>query len=69
VGGQVTITGTRFTGATAVTIDGVSVTAPDFSVVSDTKIVAVIPVGATGPAPVIVTANALPSSPVSYTVT
>jgi hypothetical protein len=69
VGGQVTITGVRFSGASAVSIDGVSVAAPDFSVVSDTKIVAVIPATAAGASDVIVTNGTGPSTAVNYTVT
>lgn len=45
VGSSVTLTGTGFTGTTSVTFNGVS--APSFTVQSDTRINVVVPVGAT----------------------
>jgi uncharacterized protein (TIGR03437 family) len=61
VGTSVTISGTDFTGATAVTFNGVSAS---FSVTSATAIQATVPVGATtGPVMVTVSgqaSNALP---------
>lgn len=58
-GELITITGTGFSTATAVTVGGTAVT--DFDVDSDTQITAVMPAGAAGSAPVIVT-NPLGSS-------
>lgn len=52
-GELVTITGSGFTGATSVTIGGVE--AADFTVINDGYIVASLPAGAAGSAPVIVT--------------
>ncbi|OYV02714.1 MAG: hypothetical protein CFE26_21865, partial [Verrucomicrobiales bacterium VVV1] len=52
-GTAVTITGTNFTGATAVTIGGVAVAS--FGVTNDTSITAVTPTGAAGTASVLVT--------------
>lgn len=52
-GTLITITGTNFTGATSVTIGGIAATS--FSVVSDTKITAVTPVGTVGAKDVAVT--------------
>lgn len=55
-GDLVTVTGQFFTGASAVTFDAAAAT--DFTVVSDSKIVAVTPAGAAGPADVVVTNTA-----------
>lgn len=55
-GDLVTVTGQFFTGATAVTFDGVAAT--DFTVVSDSKLVAVTPAGSAGAADVVVTNSA-----------
>lgn len=60
-GQLVTITGSRFTGTTAVTFDGIP--ADDFTVLDSSTIVAVIPAGAAGPADVVVT-NAVGASTV-----
>lgn len=54
-GAAVTITGTGFTGATAVTFAGTAVTS--FAVSDATTIIATVPAGATGPASVIVTTS------------
>lgn len=61
----VTITGDYFTGATAVTFSGVA--AADFELVSATKIVASLPAGSAGSAPVIVTNAAGASAAKAYT--
>ncbi|PKG33493.1 IPT/TIG domain-containing protein [Methanoregula sp.] len=54
VGGtEVTITGTRFTGTTAVTFDGTAAT--EFTVVSDTSITVIAPAHAAGSVDVVVT--------------
>lgn len=52
-GGTITITGTNFTGATAVTIGGAS--AGPFTIVTSTSITATIPAGTAGTASVLVT--------------
>ena len=60
-GGElVDINGSGFTGATAVTFDGVA--AEDFTVVSDSKITAITPAGAAGTADVVVTNPTGPST-------
>lgn len=66
VGEPVNILGAGFTGATAVTIDGLSVVAP--VVVNDSLIIAIIPASAAGPAPVVVTTPNGVSPAGSYTV-
>jgi hypothetical protein len=63
-GNTVTITGTGFTGATAVTYGGTP--APSFTVVSDTQITAVAPAG-TGTVSVTVTTAGGTSNGISYT--
>lgn len=65
VGEHITISGTGFSGATAVTIGGVAAT--DFTVTSPIQIVATIPAGSAGSAPVIVTTPAGPSASAAYT--
>jgi len=69
VGEQVKIRGYKFTGTTGITIDGVAVgtEGEDFTVVDDNTIVAVIPVGVSGSAPVIVTNGVGASDPAAYT--
>jgi len=64
-GDLVTIKGTRFTGATAVTMDGVAV--PEFTVVDSETIVAVVPAGVSGAADVVVTNATGNSTAYSYT--
>jgi hypothetical protein len=64
-GDLVTITGARFTGTTGVTIDGVAV--DDFTVVNSTTIVASLPAGDAGSAPVVVTNGVGPSTSLAYT--
>jgi IPT/TIG domain-containing protein len=64
-GQLVTITGAGFTGVTAVSIGGTP--AADFLFVSDSKIVASMPAGAAGSAPVIVTTPVGPSAAKAYT--
>ena len=59
-GDMVTITGSGFTGATGVTFD--TVAADDFTVVSDSKLVAVTPAGVAGAADVVVTNGTGPST-------
>lgn len=66
-GNPLTIRGKRFTGATAVTVGGVSVGAGKFTVVDDETIVAVVPAGSAGSAPVIVTNASGPSAAKPYT--
>jgi len=68
IGEQVTITGTEFDGATAVSIDGVTVDVENWELIGSTTIVAEIPAGAVGASPVIVTTPAGASPAVSYTV-
>lgn len=65
VGEQVTINGSEFDGTTGVTIDA---EIAEFTLVSSSTIVAVIPALAAGAADVIVTTAAGASAPVSYTV-
>lgn len=64
-GEMVTITGTAFATASAVTFAGTA--ASDFDVVSATQIDAVLPAGAAGPVSVVVTNPVGPSAPFSYT--
>lgn len=65
-GGElVTITGTKFTGATAVTFGGVA--ASDFEVVSDSKISAITPVTTAGSVAVVVTSPEGASTAVNVT--
>jgi hypothetical protein len=64
-GDLVTIKGTRFTGTTAVTIDGTPV--DDFTVVDSETIVAVLPAGDAGAADVLVTNGVGASTAYSYT--
>jgi YVTN family beta-propeller protein len=66
-GATVTITGDRFSGATAVTFDGVAATS--FKVVNGTTITAVVPAGAVGSAQIAVTTVAGTSAPVAFTFT
>ncbi|ERG63540.1 hypothetical protein L332_03620 [Agrococcus pavilionensis RW1] len=61
----VTITGSNLLGATAVTFGGTAAT--DFTVVSATTIVASLPAGSAGSAPVVVTTPAGPSPAAAYT--
>jgi hypothetical protein len=63
-GELVTITGSGFTGATSVTVGGTEVA--DFTVINDGYIVASLPAGAAGSAPVIVT-NAQGAAAKAYT--
>lgn len=62
---EVVILGHNFTGATAVTIGGTAATS--FEVVDSTIITAVVPAGAAGSAPVVVTNAAGASAPFPYT--
>ena len=64
-GDLVTIKGTRFTGTTAVTIDGNA--ADDFTVVDSETIVAVLPAGDAGAADVVVTNAVGAATAYSYT--
>ncbi|WP_076260875.1 phage tail tube protein [Intrasporangium flavum] len=64
-GAQVTIGGQYFTGATGVKFGAVSATV--FTVVSDTHIVATVPAGSAGSAPVTVTTAAGTSNALAYT--
>ena len=64
-GTPVTITGTGFTGATAVTFDGTDGAA--FTVVSDTSITVTSPAHAAGPVPLVVVDPAGNSAPTTFT--
>lgn len=64
-GDLVTITGTEFVGTTAVTFGGVA--ADDYTVISNTRIEAVVPAGAAGAVNVVVTNAVGASAPFSYT--
>jgi hypothetical protein len=64
-GTSVTITGTTFTGATAVTFGGTAATS--FIVNSDTSITAITPANAPGAVDVIVTTPVAPSPPQTFT--
>lgn len=63
-GALLTISGARFTGATAVTVGGVAATVR--TVVSDSTIVVVVPAGSAGSAPITVTNAAGASSALAY---
>jgi hypothetical protein len=65
VGGLVTISGSNFIGATIVKF--LAVTAPTYNVVSDNTIVAVMPAGTAGSAPVTVTNVTGVSNSLAYT--
>jgi len=67
VGTTVTLTGTSFTGATAVTFNGVA--AAIFTVVSATEMTAKVPVGATSGAIAVTTPAGTGTSATSFTVT
>lgn len=58
------VEGTKFTGATAVTIGGVAATS--FQVIHDQLLTAVVPAGAAGSAPIVVTNAAGASEPFAY---
>jgi hypothetical protein len=64
-GQLVTIRGTRFTGATAVTFGGIA--ASDFAVLDSSTIVATLPADDAGAVDVVVTNGVGPSAPFSYT--
>ena len=66
VGATVTLTGTDFNGATAVAFNGVPATV--FSVVSNTKITAKVPVGATSGTISVTTSGGTTTSTASFTV-
>lgn len=65
VGEVVTLVGTGFASATAITVGGVA--APLFDIVSDTKIYVTLPAGTAGSAPIIVTNPAGASVAKAYT--
>jgi endonuclease/exonuclease/phosphatase family metal-dependent hydrolase len=67
VGTNVIITGTAFTGATAVKFNGTAATS--FTVNSDTQITATVPTGATSGTISVTTANGTGTSSASFTVT
>lgn len=68
VGNQVSITGLRFTGVTGATgVKFNAINATSYTVVSDTLIVATMPAGAAGSAPIIVTNGTGASSAFAYT--
>jgi hypothetical protein len=64
-GEPIAITGSAFTGATAVTVGGTEV--EKFDVINDGLLVATVPTGAAGPANVIVTTQAGASAQFAYT--
>lgn len=64
-GAQVTITGSRFTGTTGVKFAAAAATS--FTVVNDSTIVAVVPAGSAGSAPIVVTNGVGPSTALAYT--
>ena len=66
VGTQVTVTGKFFTGATAVTVNGMSAA---FTVVSATQLLATVPLGATSGAIAVTTPNGTGTSSASFAVT
>jgi hypothetical protein len=65
-GNTLTISGGGFTGTTGITIGGVAVGTGKFTVLSDATIVAVVPAGAAGSAPIIVTNGAGASTAFPY---
>lgn len=67
VGTTITLTGANFMGATAVTLDGVTV--PDFTVVDATTITFVVPAGATSGLLTVTTPGGTATSPGPFTVT
>jgi C1A family cysteine protease len=67
VGTSVTVTGSGFTGATAVSFNGIA--AATFSVASDTQITATVPAGATTGPIAVTTPGGSASSAASFTVT
>jgi hypothetical protein len=67
VGATVTITGTNFTGATALTLNGAAVTG--FTVVNATTITFVVPTGATSGTIAVTTPGGTATSATSFTVT
>lgn len=64
-GALITITGSGFLGATAVTFDGVA--APDFEPQTGATIIAILPDGAAGSVPVVVTTPGGASAPFAFT--
>jgi len=67
VGASVTLSGTGFSGATAVTFNGAAATS--FSVASDAQIMASVPLGATSGAIAVTTPGGAATSATSFTVT
>lgn len=65
IGGQVTITGQRFTGATAVAFNGVAAT---FTIVNDTTITATVPPAATNGPISVTTPGGVGTSSASFTI-
>ena len=64
-GKAVVVTGARFTGTSGITIGGTAATS--YSVISDSQLIAVLPAGAAGSAPIIVTNATGPSAAFPYT--
>lgn len=64
-GDLITITGTGFLGATAITLDAVA--ADEYAVVNAASIIAVVPAGVAGDVPVVVTTAAGASDPFTFT--
>lgn len=66
-GNQITIRGDHFTGTTGLTVGGVAVGAGKFTVVDDYTIIATIPAGSAGLAPIVVTNAAGAGNSLAYT--
>lgn len=65
-GKQVVVTGSNFTGTTAITVGGVAVGAGNFQVITDGTLAFIMPAGSAGSAPIIVTNANGPSAALAY---